>query len=257
MPVPKCKIRLFVTDDLGVEKRLEPTSSQSHYLFNVMRVREADAVSLFNGRDGEWRALVTAGSGKKSYLRIIEQVRRQEPEVGPWLAFAPLKKTPMDFIAAKATELGVSRLIAVLTENTAVRRFNAERMRANATEAAEQCRRLSVPEIAGPVSLESLISQWPERKKLLVADETGGGVPIYDALANPDGRIMDCGFLVGPEGGFTRSELDRLGKLPFAGMVGLGPLVLRAETAVLSMLACWRAAAEANNNEKGKPNVHR
>ncbi len=179
MRIPKCKIRLFVTSDLGGGNRLEPTPSQCHYLFNVMRAREGDAVSVFNGRDGEWRALVAAGSGKKKYLKLTERTRHQEPASGPWLAFAPLKKTSMDFIAAKATELGVSRLIAVFTENTATRRFNAERMRANAIEAAEQCRRIGVPEIAGPVSLENLIGQWPERKKLLVADETGGGIPIY------------------------------------------------------------------------------
>ena len=241
MPRSKPKARLFVDAALGPGAEVGLDAGQAHYLDRVMRLAPGDAVFVFNGRDGEWRARLEDTGKKRRALAIERQTRRQAAEPGPWLAFAPLKKTPMDFVAVKATELGASRLLPVFTRLTAARRVATARLRANAREAAEQCGRLSVPEVAEPVALEDLIAAWPAGRRLLVPDESGGGVPLAQALAAAaDG---DHAFLIGPEGGLIPDELDALRKLPFVTAVGLGPRILRADTAALAALACWQALA--------------
>lgn len=239
--------RLFVEDPLagGVSLSLNP--GQAHYLAHVMRLGRGQALALFNGRDGEWRVVIEGFPDRRCQVRIEERLRPQAAEPDPWLAFAPIKKRALDFLVEKATELGVSRLLPVFTRHTSVTRVNLERMRANAVEAAQQCRRLTVPGMAPALSLEDLLGGWPPGRPLLVLDETGGGrdlagVATDMAAAGAKGESA-VGFLVGPEGGFSGPELDALGKLPFVTMVGVGPRILRAETAALSALALWQGLA--------------
>src|SRR5262249_48736865 len=156
-----------------------------------------------------------------------------------WLCFAPVKKARLDFIAEKATELGASRLQPVITRRTIVERVNLERLRANAVEAAEQTERLTVPEIAGPLALDRWIAAWPPDRHRRLADEPGGGRPIAEVLAGIDAaaRAAPWAVLPGPEGGFAAEELQALRRLPNVRAVGLGPRILRADTAVLAALA--------------------
>ncbi len=198
---------------------------------------------FFNGRDGEWRAVIAGAARHAVTLRCETQTRPQRAEPDVWLAFAPLKKTPMDFLIGKATELGASRLLPVFTRHTAAERVKIERLRAQAVEAAEQCERLSVPEVAEAMALERLLAAWPAGRRLLVLDETGGGRPIATVLADGrgDGAPPPHGILVGPEGGFAIAELDAMRKLAFVTPVGVGPRILRAETAALAALSCWQA----------------
>jgi 16S rRNA (uracil1498-N3)-methyltransferase len=238
------KIRLFVTDRLAAGARVSLSRGQAHYLSHVMRQRVGDGVLLFNGRDGEWSAMIEALKKNQGNATVSRQMRVQAVENGPWLAFAPIKKAGTDLIVEKATELGASRLTPVFTRNTNATRINRDRLLARAIEAAEQCQRLTVPEIAEPARLREFTDGWPHARRLLVLDETGTGTPIADVLAefrgDDRGAAAPCGFLSGPEGGFDRSELDDLRKLDFVTTVGLGPRVLRAETATLAALACWQ-----------------
>ncbi len=232
--------RLFVEDDLAPGGALTLDGPRAHYLRDVLRLGVGAEVLLFNGRDGEWRATVAATAKRSLDLGIENQTRPQIAEPDLWLCFAPVKKARIDFIAEKATELGVSALLPVITRRTNVERVNLERLRANAVEAAEQTERLSVPEVRGPVSLEQVLRSWPATRRLLIADETGGGRPILDALG--DARPGPWAVLVGPEGGFAREELDRIAALPGVLPVGLGPRILRADTAAIAALACLQAA---------------
>jgi 16S rRNA (uracil1498-N3)-methyltransferase len=152
-----------------------------------------------------------------------------------------VKRAPIDAIAAKATELGVSALWPVFTRHTAVNRVNVQRLHANAVEAAEQCGRLTVPDVKEPRSLADVLADWPSGRVLMVCDETGAAPPVADALSGR--REPRWAVLTGPEGGFAESELDALGKLPFVTRVGLGPRVLRADTAAIAALACFQALA--------------
>lgn len=232
------RIRLFVDAPLAVGAAIEASVEQAHYLGTVMRLGAGDAVALFNGADGEWRARIDGASRRRVTLAVDERLRPQAPEPGPCLAFAPLKKTAVDFVVEKATELGVAALVPVLTRRTNAERVNLRRLRARAVEAAEQCGRLTVPEIRDPAPLDRVCAEWPRERRLLVLDETGGGRPLVDVLAEaPDAH----GLLVGPEGGFQPSELDALRAMPFVTAVGLGPRTLRAETAAVAAIACWQA----------------
>ena len=239
------KVRLFVEDDLAPGGSVIPTRDQTHYLLRVMRLRAGDELSVFNGHDGEWRVRIEAAGKPGCTLEIAAQRRPQRPEPDVWLAFAPLKKARMDFLVEKATELGAAALWPVFTRRTVAGRVNTSRLRAQAIEAAEQCERLTVPKIRDPLALDAFLDAWPPARPLIVLDETGDGAPITETLtglrAKPQASPPRHGFLIGPEGGFARSELDALANLPFVMRVGAGPRILRAETAALAALICWQA----------------
>jgi 16S rRNA (uracil1498-N3)-methyltransferase len=208
-----------------------------------MRRADGAPLLLFNGRDGEWRGSLMLLGKKRAGARVGGQTRKQGPEPDLWLCFAPVKRARIDWIAEKSTELGVSVLQPVLTQHTMVERVNIERLRANACEAAEQTERLSVPEIRQPVELIKLLAGWPSARRVLMCDETGGGPPIAGALATLDETARDApwAIVVGPEGGFAAAELDALRRIKDVMSVGLGPRILRADTAALAALAVWQA----------------
>lgn len=242
------RIRLFVEDDLAAGRAVGLAAGQAHYLKNVMRLGRGDVVCLFNGRDGEWRARVDGLGRGWCSLAVGERLREQRPEPDLWLVFAPVKRARLDFLAQHATELGVSALVPVFTRHTAVTRLNAERLLANAVEAAEQSERLTVPEVFEPAPLDQALAAWPAERRLFLCDESGAAQPVGAAFAAAadaaaGGRPGPAAMLVGPEGGFAASELDGLRKLPFVTPVGLGSRVLRTETAAMAALACWQAYA--------------
>jgi 16S rRNA (uracil1498-N3)-methyltransferase len=235
--------RLFVEGDLAAGAEAPLDEAQAHYLRHVMRRTEGAPLSLFNGRDGEWTATL-ALRGKKAAVAVIgEQVRPQAAEPDLWLCFAPVKRARIDYIAEKATELGVSVLQPIVTQHTIVERVNVERLRANAIEAAEQTERLSVPEVRAPVDLTRLLGAWPEGRRLLICDETGGGAPVGEVLSTLDAeaRAAPWAIVIGPEGGFAAAELSALRRIKDVTAVGLGPRILRADTAALAALAVWQA----------------
>jgi 16S rRNA (uracil1498-N3)-methyltransferase len=234
--------RLYVAARLVPGAGIELDRAQAHYLRSVLRLGAGAAVAVFNATDGEWLCRV-AEIGKSASLTVERQLREPDPkaETDLWLMFAPIKRAPLDWLVEKATELGVAALLPVWTARTQVERVNLERLRAHAIEAAEQCERLSVPELRAPERLDQLLAVWRGERRLVVCDESGAGEPIGDAAARlPPGPVA---LLVGPEGGFDETELDAIGKLSFATRVGLGPRVLRAETATLAAVAVFQAIA--------------
>ena len=236
---PGGKVRLFVGAPLGDGVRVAPGESQTHYLLHVMRAKTGDRVSLFNGRDGEWLARI-AETSKRGCLLECERLTAPQAEVPDlWLVFAPIKKTPADYLTQKATELGVRALQPVITRRTIVTRVNAERMHANAVEAAEQSGRLSVPEIREPLAFDKLLAAWPAERRILFCDEAGAALPIEKGLRDaPDGPWA---IVTGPEGGFDPAERAALRALPFVTPVSLGERILRADTAALAALSVWQA----------------
>jgi 16S rRNA (uracil1498-N3)-methyltransferase len=237
--------RLFVDADLGRGAEIGLDADRTHYLRHVLRLETGATIKLFNGRDGEWQARA-AGFGKKSATLVVEaQCRKQDEAPDLWLVFAPIKHGRIDFLAEKATELGVSVLQPVMTQHTAVTRVNVARLRAHAVEAAEQCERLTVPAVHDVVTIDKLLTQWPGERRILLCAEAGSATPIAAALQvharEPRGNKAAWAILIGPEGGLARAELDALLKLPFVTPVGLGPRILRADTAALAALACWQA----------------
>ncbi len=236
---PGGKLRLYVDAALARGDRVVPDEGQAHYLLRVMRAKAADRVRLFNGEDGEWLAQIADVTKRSCSLVCESQIATQSETPDIWLAFAPVKKTPADYIIQKATELGVRRLIPVITRRTIVARVNIERIRANAIEAAEQSDRLSVPEISEPQALPALLSNWPGARTLLFCDESGSAPPIAEALRTVSASAW--AILTGPEGGFEPGEREAIRGCDGAVAVSLGPRTLRADTAALAALAVWQS----------------
>lgn len=240
-PHPQPKTRLYVDSPLAEGQSVGLDHERAHFLRHVLRLDRGDPVAVFNGRDGEWGALIDGFGKGWCSLTVTAQRRPQSGCPDLWLLFAPLKKGRIDFVAEKATEMGVSRLCPVFTRRTDPNRVNTDRLRANAVEAAEQCERLSVPDIADPLPLDRALAAWPSDRTLYLCAEAGSAQPIAQAMRSAGSS--PAALLVGPEGGFDQSELDELGKLPFVVPVGLGPRILRADTAVVAALACWQSLA--------------
>jgi 16S rRNA (uracil1498-N3)-methyltransferase len=234
---PKSLPRLFVRRSLEEGALVELDAAQANYLGNVMRLGVGAELLLFDGTSGEWLARI-ADAGKKRMALTVER-RTREPESIPdvWLAFAPVKRAQTDWLVEKATELGAARLIPVMTQRTVTERVKLERLETIAIEAAEQCGRTRLPEIAEPVQLAKLLSSRDAERTLYFADETGGAVPAESFRGGP------AMILTGPEGGFTHHERASVRAAPNSVPISLGPRILRAETAALASLSAYMALA--------------
>ena len=236
--------RLYVAEHLQKGARFQADERVAHYLLNVLRRGSGDPVLLFNGREGEYSGRIVEAAKRRLFLEAVEQRRAQDDAPDLWLCFAPLKKDAVDFLVEKGTELGVARFQPILTTHTTNSRINQTRLTAVAIEAAEQCGRLSVPEVCEPISLEAMRTGWSPDRRLLVCAEAGAAAPIAEALNSLTSDVSSTNrfaVLCGPEGGFQDDELDRLRKLHFVTPVGLGPRILRAETAALAALSAFQA----------------
>ena len=233
--------RLYVESRLASGAMVELETAQAHYLRTVLRLSHGAAVAGFNPVEGEWLCRIAEVGKRRMELVVERQLRLPEDEADLWLLFAPIKRTRLDWLVEKATELGASALFPVWTVRTQPERVNVERLRTHAVAAAEQSERLSVPELRLPQALDCVLAAWPGERRLMVCDESGAGEPIDAAVTRlATGPVA---FLVGPEGGFDQTELDAFGKLSFVTRIGLGPRVLRAETAALAALAAFQAIA--------------
>jgi 16S rRNA (uracil1498-N3)-methyltransferase len=271
--------RLYVTAALSEGAMIEATPRQVHYLGTVLRRGSGDVVRLFNGSDGEWIAAFNAG-GRRASLAVEQRTRPQQAETGPWLVFALLKRDATDLVVRQAVELGASRLLPVITERTNAARVTQDRLRAIAIEAAEQCERLTVPQIDTPQRLTALLTAWPPDRRLFAAIERSGPgqtlLSTNTAIArSPPGQTLltsdtaierstpgqtmlsadtasgvASALLIGPEGGFSAAEQDYLCRFDFIMPISLGPTILRAETAAVAGLALLLAMGQA---EYAKP----
>jgi 16S rRNA (uracil1498-N3)-methyltransferase len=269
-------IRLHVPQPLSTDAAVAPTLDQSRYLTQVMRLKAGDDLKIFNGQDGEWRCTIAEVLKKGVILKAQEQVRPQAYGPDLELIVAVVKKARVETIVEKAAELGARRVRLTLTQRTNTDRIRLDRLDAIAEEAAEQTGRLDVPVIDDPVKLSDILDTWQDGRRLMFCDETGGA-PVMTALipppsgegdhaqhggggrphtthmkqapstasrsSSPDGGGTKWAILIGPEGGFSPEERDRLRALPFTTAVSLGPRILRADTAAIAAMTLWQAAA--------------
>lgn len=231
--------RLFIDGDLAAAKLLELEPPQAHYLTGVLRLRPGAKLLVFNGRDGEWVATLAETHKRRVTLHVEEQTRPQERGPDIDYLFAPLKRSRLDYMVQKATEMGAARLRPVITERTVAERVNSERMRANVIEAAEQCGILHVPAVEPPVKLDDVHDGWDEARRLIYCDE-------HEQLSDPIDTLAKLSpgplaVLVGPEGGFSPRERARLVGKPYVVPLSLGPRIMRADTAAVAALAIVNA----------------
>jgi 16S rRNA (uracil1498-N3)-methyltransferase len=233
---PKGLPRLFVRTPLGDGAAVELDAKQANYLGNVLRLGAGAELLLFDDLSGEWLARI-AEAGRKRMTLVVEGKTR-EPESIPdvWLAFAPVKRAPTDWLVEKATELGVARLLPVITQRTIAERVKLERLENIAIEAAEQCGRTRVPQIVEPLPLRRFVEELDPARHFYFADESGGDPVAGTFIEGP------AVILVGPEGGFTPDERAFV-RGSGASPISLGPRILRAETAALAALAAYMTVA--------------
>jgi 16S rRNA (uracil1498-N3)-methyltransferase len=201
----------------------------------VLRLGEGARLLLFDGSSGEWLARVAAVSRKRMSLKVERKTRDPESIPDLWLAFAPVKRAQTDWLVEKATELGVARLIPVITQRTIVERVKLDRLESIAIEAAEQCGRTRLPEIDEPVSLTQFLERRNKQRTLYFADEQGGEKAANALKPGP------AAILTGPEGGFTDDERDAIRSARNVTAISLGPRILRAETAALASVTIYMA----------------
>ena len=232
------KVRLYVDHPLGEGQSVPLERDQAHYLFGVMRLALGAQILLINGQDGEWRAEVTQAGKRSGELTCLEQTKPLQMPPDLWLLFAPIKKARTDFIVEKAAEMGAARIMPVQTEFTNSDRIRQDRLQAHAVEAAEQCGGTYVPEVTDLQKLDRLLADWPEGRKLMFCDEAEVGSAKRLSAETGD----KWAILIGPEGGFSPTERDRLHSHPATHVVALGPRILRADTAAVAALTIWQQA---------------
>lgn len=236
---PRSAPRLFVEGELAQGARIALEGNQAHYLAKVMRVSQGDAVVLCDDLTGEWAARVRSAGKREVVLEVAERLRPREEVPDFVLCCALLKKPHFDLVLEKATELGVARIQPVVTRRCVADKLNLERARAIVTEAAEQCARTALPQLSRPARLDALLKEWDETRTLFFADELGGEAAA-DAFAAHSGPAA---LLIGPEGGFDDAERETARAHPQARPIGLGPRILRGETAAIAATALWMAQA--------------
>lgn len=261
--------RLYINTPLAPGAVVALTTDQAHYLRNVLRRAPGADLMLFNENDGEFSATLNDIGKKRGAATIDRQLRPATAEPSLTLLFAPVKRTPTEYIIEKGTELGVAAFAPVITARTNADRLKIDRLQAIATEAAEQCGRLSIPRLSAPVRLEAAIAAWPQNDPLIFCDEAGeapSSPPISPSVSALDECLIDdapnaapflsvvhdiatpgseqpsqTGILIGPEGGFTSAERQSLRRAPHVRAVSLGPRILRADTAVIAALSLWQS----------------
>mgnify|MGYP001462750120 FL=1 len=236
---PQSTPRLFVESPLADSIELSVSGPQAHYLISVMRMKIGSPIKLFDSISGEWLAEVVIIGKRDLILRVTGQLRAREAVPDIWLLAAPIKKARIDLVAEKACELGVARYQPVITRRTVIERLNMDRLRSHLVEAAEQCGRTVLPDMAEPIKLAALLRAWPTNRILYFADESGGE-PFANAAAARQGPAA---ILIGPEGGFDDEERTAIRAHPQSVPISLGPRILRAETAAIAALSIWMASA--------------
>ncbi len=231
--------RAFVDGALSAGAQVVLDEMQSHHLTGVLRATKGDALHLFNGRDGEWRAVIVNTAKRAVTVGVEQQTAAQRNAPDLHLLVAPVKRTPFDYLVQKATELGIARIRPVITRRTIVDRVNQDRMRANAIGAAEQSGRLDVPVIDEPVRLSDVFTHWLPERRVMFCDEAGDAPPASEALSKA-GRGA-WAILTGPEGGFDPAEREMIRALSFVVPVTLGPRIMRADTAALAAITIWQS----------------
>ncbi|MDA0902693.1 MAG: 16S rRNA (uracil(1498)-N(3))-methyltransferase [Proteobacteria bacterium] len=246
------QIRIYLQlDKLRADQVINLDKNDFNYLIKVMRKKLGDEVNIFNNNDGEWNAKITDIGKKNCTIRVIEQVKQHYIPPKITIAFAPVKNVRIDFIAAKATELGIANFQPIITKNTIVDKVNIDRFNANIKEAAEQCERVDLPTLQNITKLTSFIKTLKANQILILCDESGSAKKAGEVLSKIsfDEKEQEIIIFTGPEGGFSTEEFSYLRALPNLYSISLGPRILRADTAILSAITLVQEfLGDFNNN---------
>ncbi len=231
--------RLFIDQPLLKGQAVDLDREQANYLLNVLRLKDESQLLVFNGKDGEWLANLKQEGRKKAHLLLQEQTRPQPSTSELLVLFAPIKVGRLEYMVQKMVEMGAGIIQPVFTDHTQLHKINEKRLAANILEAAEQCGVLSIPELKTPLKLSDVLSQWDATRQLIFCDE---GTETNNPIAELNAQTADkFALLIGPEGGFSSAEREKLQSLSFVTPIPLGPRILRADTALVASMAVLQA----------------
>ncbi len=231
--------RLYINQSLISKEHITLTDNQRHYIKNVMRIKKNDFLKLFNGKDGEWLAKIVKIEKKVAEVYLEKKINKQKDSPDLWLLFAPIKKDRLNILVQKATELGVINFVPIKTERTNINKINLKNLKQNAIEAAQQSQRLDIPEVQKEIKIEKIINKWPKDRCILFCDEKSSNIfNIIEVLNKIKNDYKKWSVIIGPEGGFSLSERNKLLKLKNLFNVTLGKRILRSDTATVAALYC-------------------
>jgi 16S rRNA (uracil1498-N3)-methyltransferase len=225
------KIRLYFSGKIESDLVAHLEKEQSHYIKDVMRLKKGDIFSVFNTQ-GEWNASVQNYEKQGVKIKILKKNRDKKNEQNIWLAFTPIKQNPMNFLIQKGTELGVQKFIPILSERTAVKVINIERIKKIIIESAEQSNRISIPEIESLKKLKDFLFSFPKDGILVFCDINSNQSDLKSVLSKK-GMGPIC-ILIGPEGDFSENERKLITELKQSQSISLAQNILRAETAAVA-----------------------
>ena len=226
-------IRLFFPESLSLNLSSKLDKSQSHYLIKVMRIKVGESFSLFN-KSGEWEAKINEISKGVVEFIVIKQLRHKENSKEVWLAFSPIKSNYFNFMIQKATELGVTKFVPIITDRTIVRKINYERVKKITIEAAEQSNRLMVPKIEKAQNLKSFLEKNNNKVNMIFCDIDTKNQKLDSKIKK---EIKPICIIIGPEGDFTENEREQILNFKDLQSLKINNNILRSETAVISAIS--------------------
>jgi len=233
------KVRLFLQDKISLGVDITLSGDQAKYLFKVMRLNIGQEISVIDGNTGEYLAKIVEKKSRFGRLQVIKKSKNVLVPPDLWLFFAPLKKTRTEFIIEKATELGVRKIMPIITARTTLSGFKFSRLQTIMIEALEQCGGTYLPTLSEPVKFSNVLDSWPAERQLIFCDETLSLSQRSIAHATLDNQ-KSAGILIGPEGGFSPAESQAIRKMENVASVSLGPRILRADTAAVAAISIWQ-----------------
>ena len=233
----KSKTRLYINKKISPNLMIYIKEKQHHFLKNVLRIKVQDLINIIDGVTGEWLSEVISINRDNTVLQVKKKIFEIKNEVDLWLIFSPIKLYRMNITIQKATELGVSRFIPCISQNTNFTKINTRNLKMNIIEATEQSERLTLPNLQETVKLNELLEKFPSDRGLIFCNETAKNSPsIHEALKNNLNKYKKWSVLIGPEGGFTDTEVETILSISSAISVSLGKRILRSDTATTAAL---------------------
>lgn len=238
-------VRLFVKQDLTENLNIALTGDQARYLFKVMRLKIGQLLTVLDGKTGEYEARIIEKNKRAGIIHLVRKISEIKNPSDLWLLFAPLRKNRTEWIVEKATELGVRRIIPVITSRTIDKTIRPRRLESIMIEALEQCGGNFLPELIKPITLGSCLDFWPKDRQLVFCDETLSGKRTDTKLKRRKNNSK-AGILIGPEGGFSITERKLITQIKSSLSISLGERILRADTAAVAAISFWKNFGEVN-----------
>ncbi len=233
------RVRLFIEEELSLDLDIALSVDQAKYLFKVMRLNVGQVIMVLDGKTGEYEAEIRERGACNGIIRVRKKNMNVRKPADLWLLFAPLKKNRTEWVIEKATELGVRRIIPVITSHTSQKTLRMTRLKSIMIEALEQCGGTFLPDLIEPIALANCLDTWPLNRPLIFCDESLSeqNSLTYEKI---DKKNKRAGILVGPEGGFSNLECQFIKQKKTTLSISLGPRILRADTAAVAAISVWK-----------------